>query len=252
MEECLLEIQDRQQLIALQFYLKDFFQKVSGGYYNYNHYKVLKDKILKSKATACVVNFNYDTLFENSIGGSKWEEIDHYIRGNIKVVKVHGSCNWSYVLKKDVEDDNRYGISDSYEYLKEYPATVLQNMYHDKRIAQSSSTSSIHQFPVIAIPTFNTKQFFCPDHHISELKVAMHQIDRVLIIGWKAGDIHLIKMMEDNITQPVAIAVVGGSRAGIKEVRDKLSNIKNATFSMEVVGFSNFIKSKECTTFFGV
>ena len=259
LEESLSQLQNnasvnkhaQQQLIALRFYLKEFFQKISARHHPVNNYKALIARVRASAAPkALVVSFNYDTLFEQSVGWQENDNIDHYIRGDIKLIKIHGSCDWSYISKKDAEEDSFERIKSSFEYLKMYPQHKMATPYHDKHIGRYRA-KRFHEFPALAIPLPGTKSFICPEHHVERLRRDLGAVDKVLIIGWKAGDTEFVEFLKENLSQPVQATIVSGSAQGLKEVESKLGSLKNFEFSAQVVGFSNFIAGVESNTFFG-
>lgn len=198
-----------------------------------------------------MVSFNYDTLFEQSVGWQENENIDlnHYIRGKIKLIKIHGSCDWSYISRRDAKEDSLDMIKNSFEYLKAYPRHKMETPYHDKFVAQR--TERFHEFPALAIPLPGTKSFICPPLHMEILKRDLGSVDKVLIIGWKVGDTEFVEFLKSNLTQPVKTIIVSGSDQGLKEVESNLSKLKNFEISARVTEFSNFIAGVESNTFFG-
>lgn len=245
LEECLRDIKNHEQLVAFRFYLKNFFRKFP--YYPRNNYCLLVDHIKRtSTQKACVVSFNYDTFFDRAIGAD-FTEMPSYIYGKIQLVKVHGSCNWSYVHRSDFQEIGLVS-DDPYEYLKSTPQYKPGEPYTDDKIA--TLPVGMMGFPAIAIPTGETKTFVCPISHIEALKKSMREVDRILIIGWKAGDPHLLKLMEECITQPVSIVIVSGTLAGADKIWEQLINIKHKKLLGKIEGFSKFVLDPLLDTFF--
>lgn len=252
LEECMNEFPSPSQQIAFKFFIKDLFESISeSSYWHINNYKALKDRIVQGGFRACIATFNYDTLLEKSMGVD-WEKLDEYIQGDIAIIKLHGSCNWSYVHERNTEDEKLRGIKNSFDYLKISPDTKIGKIYTDKRINKLDPSNKYHRFPIIAIPTTSTKEFVCPQNHLDILANFLHATDKILIIGWKAGDSQFINFLEKNIEKQVSVGIVNGTGEGIRTVREKLSHIKKLNLDfIHAKGFSNFIGGNESLTFFG-
>ena len=78
--------------------------KISNEYFEegLSNYDILMDQAYEytiSKSTdVCIVTFYYDTLLDKSferVYNSKIKSVDDYLAQRIKILKVHGSCNWS-------------------------------------------------------------------------------------------------------------------------------------------------------------
>jgi hypothetical protein len=95
-----------QEVMALTFYLQSLFKIVSSeiGDQRGNNYEMLVDECrsyleLHPDESVIFATFNYDSLLEQSIPLPYSEsELSPYVEGRIKVIKLHGSSNWSYYL----------------------------------------------------------------------------------------------------------------------------------------------------------
>ena len=71
-----------------------------------------------ANSQACFVNFNYDLLLEKNIFNiEKMDDIDDYINGRMKVIKIHGASNWfkpigtGYPEDRDFQNGKDYFIT---------------------------------------------------------------------------------------------------------------------------------------------
>ncbi len=241
-----------QQLIAFQFYLHKLFQKISDefGRQSANNYNVLINQINDNGGNACIVTTNYDLLLEQNLYDVINENISSYIKGSIKVIKLHGSCDWMYSL--DV-----FGgppIKNSYDYLINYQFGATRNLFPRRITSHNVQVDGriVHLCPAIAIPLPGKGDYICPPSHIDELKKALSKTDRILIIGWRANDTNLISLIEEHIGHYVEVTIIAGGQEAAKEVKAKLEHIKNLSFASGLSNqtFTQFIQSGYYENFF--
>ncbi len=269
-EECLTHISEnlgsgnhrKLQLIGLMFYLRDFFSLLSENPDTKSRYRVLKNHINDYGGRACVVNFNYDTLFEKSLDGAI-SRIGDYVNGNIKVFKPHGSHDWAYVTRIYTDELRLLDDTSSYSYLKNNPDHFDSlrrqgaNPYHIDEITKNATQNTrLLNFPAIAIPIRKKDHFVCPTEHIQRLKRELESVSKILIIGWSGKDPLLIEMME-SINKKAPIFIVSKDEEGALEVAANIkevspSLIENLSFHYMKSNFAGFIGSKECETFFAL
>lgn len=240
-------IRGRAQLLALQFYLQDLFHDISeSSYHPINRYSALINHIDRSGGKACIISFNYDTLLEKSFVGNFPKNIDSYVNGDIKVIKLHGSHDWFYEADSSIGSSPRQHL----DFLTKHPEYLDNLRKKDFPPTHLKQLGAPHRFPAIAIPLPEKQAFVCPSSHIRVLLQEMPVVDKILVIGWKAGDPALVELLKNYITQPVTAVIVSGSTEDSRKIRGRLEGINNITFSSEYVGFGAFMGSKECQTFF--
>lgn len=264
------------QLIELIFYLGELFQTISDTFNNSpgNNYSGLIGEIRDNGGKACIVTFNYDSLLESNLGNQlipgKHKLLD-YIQNDIQIIKMHGSCEWSYVsgkYDKYDQDDiefagglakylgekpySVYGIENDSQNKKTKPEIIpqrnfkkdMKNIYDDDIIIES--------YPALAIPVRTKHSHVCPDSHIEELKESLRSAEKILIIGWKASDENLLEIFEEVITHPIEFTIVAGKGSDTAEIikgniREK---VKTARFKIVDQGFTGFMGSEACDDFF--
>lgn len=286
MEECLTKIKNNKnekqfiQLIGLQFYLQDLFREISNNYYrDKNNYKHLIDVIRSSNEIrgACIVNFNYDLLLERELPYHPIKTIDSLIRDDeIKVIKIHGAYNWGYVFKDltlehAFEGNSREFIKQRLQELAPLNNGILfkHPLNRDKKrndrylkedqvykyMENVEDESETRYFsPAVAVPLTN-KSWVCPDEHTEELKTALEETDRILIIGWSANDsmlLDLIKQKFEKRDNKPIIYIVSADEESAIEIKKKMKDIIPDSFikTSNKKGFAKFMGSEECDKFF--
>ena len=246
------------QLIALRFYLRKLFTSISDNYYRpVNYYRKLLNIIDDAGEVSCFVNFNYDLLLEKNINKIITSlDIDDYIAGNKKVIKIHGACNWFYQMEDDFSLKTAYK---HFSFFAENFVKFIREERPDKKISIINEDISwngtivkgdrrSHYLPALAVPATTKANYVCPDSHIDELKRILVATDRILIIGWQANDSYLVSLITKIIEKPVKVTIV--TRTSSQRIQDKLSGNSNLSFKPLGMDFSTFMRSEELMIFF--
>jgi len=244
----------KEQFISLEFFLKDTFEWVSKQSNPINNYQALITKIKDyNEGKASVITFNYDSLLEQSITDEKYVDINHYLSNNIQIIKPHGSHDWAYMSDKNNLDYQWEGCITDCDYYKKHPEYLSQLRQigaHPYHTNQLKNHSNLAIFPAIAVPLSNKDTFVCPERHTLQIKTVLKNADKILIIGWKAGDKILVDLIEKNINKQVPVTIVTEKKESSEEVASNLRHIKNLNFRLVNSGFSGFISSDEINVFF--
>lgn len=256
------------QLVSLIFYLSDLFHVISNEYYfRTNHYKDLLQKIDHyCNSEACFVNFNYDLLLERALeehprASFSWKSIDSYISNQVQVIKIHGACNWRY-NPRVISSKNEFASAESY-FINNAEITINKGGEAEifpfcKELSENSYSPEFNEglnnwtisLPALALPLKEKGNYICPDSHIKSLEQALSSVDRVIIIGWSAGDSFLIELLNKALSdRKLPIAVVGG-----KSTKDKVLPRLGESLAKKVEfigqdGFSDFMRSGKCEEF---
>ncbi len=244
------------QIVILQIYLQELFGKISANFQKVNHYKTIQGRISDCfSGGACVVSFNYDTLFENSIIGNPFNKIRSYINGPIELIKPHGSHDWRYVRRLDSWDFDEY--KNAYSFLKQNPGYFEESSrgeymtpYHYE---EANKRPEFLHLPALAVPLPNKQKWICPETHIQRLKQALEKIDRILIIGWRAADSNLLDLIATHVNKNVRAWIVSGTNESASEIASNIS--KKTGLQCQIspessAGFSGFIDSPSYNSFF--
>lgn len=250
-EQCLENLSDHDQRSGLLLYLGDFFWKKSNDDRVKslpNNFKALVEIIKKSPVGgANFVTFNYDLLLEKAVDSSlnQFFNLQDYISRPIRVIKIHGSCDWYRLINQSAKD--------IYTALKQRSNIFNSNDQILTKRWLSQKDSGAQQFfhvPVIAIPITSTKSYTCPQEHINVLTEALPATKKVLVIGWKAGDPFLLEKLK-TINEPVDLIVVSGNKHYAEDVANIVKkHLKVKNLILFEGGFSDFIGSDECSIFF--
>ncbi|MEP7166424.1 MAG: hypothetical protein ABI758_00415 [Candidatus Woesebacteria bacterium] len=256
----------RTQVMALRFYLAELLNKVSFYHFRHtNNHLHLINEINNRGGNACVVNFNYDTLFEKNISNiNLGNNIDDYISGPIKVIKIHGAHNWRYIpkidsLKRDVYEyfmSDTEIRSDDYREREVFPIVIkrfnyraidsfsLNEAYREHKENGFREGQWLYYLPAIAIPIGTKGNFICPKSHIDSLIEQIKETDRILVIGWRAQDEYLLSLLKEHLHDNVKLTIVsnGGLSAQdyVKRFR-VVDQIKITDMYFPNQGYTNFM-----------
>ncbi|MDP3764129.1 MAG: hypothetical protein Q8Q95_00720 [bacterium] len=163
-EECVENWGDYEQRIALLLYLGDYFYKKSNDKQIEglpNNFLALIDLIRKSTAKEVnFVTFNYDLLLEKAIDPTlqKFFNLPDYISDQIRIIKIHGSCDW-YSLMSQVSDNIYSALKQHSEFFSKPNREILTKRWLNQK---NSGANQYFHVPVISIPTTSTKSYSCP------------------------------------------------------------------------------------------
>jgi len=244
--------------ISLLFYISDLFGIITQKYYQANNnYGALLKMLGFYGNKAVFVNFNYDLLFERSLGLSGVKSIDELLNGDFPVIKIHGASDWYWSYEVSLWEDEKkscYEIAlNNAEFFlnpgeKKKNWKLVINKSTDPRRMLAINVNGLQGFsylPALALPLVGKNNYICPDSHIEFLKQRIGEIDRILIIGWKIGDPFLRDLIISELKlRKIPIAYVSGSSA--KDITDSLhENIKSNIQLINNKGFSNFLSIDE-------
>jgi SIR2-like protein len=276
-ETVLRELQDEAevyperhcQLMAVRYYLHTALWECESKWKiaskNVTNYKALLDQINRWRRpdeAVCLVTFNYDTLLEDATPavGLTIAKLEDYISGNpsYKVFKLHGSVNWARgvatpspyakggqvsgnawsVAWNHIERAASLDITDQFVRIDQYPVGLFEER--------------IGLVPAIAIPVEKKTDFECPQSHLNELKRLLPQVDRLLLIGWRATEDHFLTLLRDNLKGPLLAQVVAGAE---NEARNIARSLQDGPFSGLTVrweyapaGFTDFVVNRRAET----
>ncbi|MFZ3015496.1 MAG: hypothetical protein WA101_00645 [Minisyncoccia bacterium] len=226
-------IELQQQFVALAFYLQELFEKISIEdsseevirKHEFNNYQILINNIYRyCSGNACIVTFNYDSLFERNLRDKAPSKMSDYIQNSIKIIKLHGSHNWVYVNHKEYLPHGSIGLS-AFQVSYKYPDFFIKIKddgrmpEHQPSMKKMIGSENYLTFPAIAVPLTGKDTYICPPAHIAILERELDNIDRILIVGWKAGDKKLLETIKKHPSfRQCKILVISGSFQGAKKI----------------------------------
>lgn len=224
LEQELDKVQDRAEagdenaairLMALRFYLREVLSgcsehwpEAANGATNYHWLVGRLDEWARDHDDLVVyVTFNYDTMLELAFGDILQEPIrslDTYVsHPRAHVYKVHGSVNWGQKTHRvpPFTDDERSWVINS-------AATLPAPGPIEMRTNWSSGVQGEAWVPALAVPIESKSAFVLPDHHRERLVVDLQEVDRVLVVGWRATEQHFLKLVADHVVKDLRGVVV--------------------------------------------
>jgi hypothetical protein len=255
-------------LMSFRLYLQELFREITQNYFDKrsNYCGLLSEIQDHSNNCAWIVNFNYDLLLERQVFDVYgMSDVDDYVNGSIKVIKIHGACNWFRVLGRgqttdvDFKTGKDYLIQNAQKiFLGEadpqtqtvLPRPIIKNVTSDWEFFEPVEfwpfpDTVKYYVPDIALPLHEKRDFVCPNEHIQKLEKQLPTIDRVIIIGWKAADEFLLNTISSELKgRNVPVFVVSGKSSGgiAKRVSDKYG-LRCISLGQT---FTDFLKTGNC------
>ncbi len=142
------------------------------------------------------------------------DSLDSYVADPAyKLVKPHGSLNWSHQIATQ-------GITD----LANQPEAIAAWLIaHAPEVAPAPQFSFSKEaifalrpntnppdvlWPAIALPVAGKAEFECPEPHMNALDACIPKVSKLLTIGWRGAEQHFLKRLVGKI--PVVSALVVG------------------------------------------
>jgi len=191
-----------------------------------NYGTLLADIAVAGIKEACFVSFNYDTLFEDALPtiGVTIDSLDAYVaHPAFKVVKPHGSLNWSHQLPTrtvfiEPPDAARWLIAQA----PELNPSAEFKFYRAPRFALGT-VEATGLWPAIALPVARKLDFECPEPHMNALDACVPKVSKLLTIGWRGAEQHFLKRLAGKPRRRVSTLVVGRDRKDAEEIGATLS-----------------------------
>lgn len=222
-----------KQLAAVRYYLQFMLWECE---YRWNrdtaqgvtNQKTLLDQIerwRKPGEQVCLVTFNYDTMLETALESLdiKIADLPDYVASDTyKLIKLHGSVNWGRQVRvsEDLRSKNSWGTvdtlidnADSLDITQDYRLTDQHPIARD---------GGAVLFPALAIPVESKLDFECPDEHLETLKAMIPQVDKLMIIGWRAAETPFLELLAAGLQQPIRGLVVAGDADAAVETANRL------------------------------
>ncbi len=130
------------------------------------------------------------------------------------------------------------------------------NPRHKNELKTESRIGDIHylKLPALALPLTGKDKYVCPTSHTQALEIALREVDRVLIIGWRAGDKLLLETLKKHLRpEKYNILVVSNGVESAKEIVNRIkgafsthyANINANIAAYKGRGFSGFVSDEK-------
>lgn len=190
------------EIMAVRYYLRQVIDTCSSKWLEITHrttnYHFLVSRLdrwaRERNERVLYVTFNYDTLLEHACrqAGSYITDLASYIsHPRLKVFKPHGSTNWAHHISFQIPpnlNDRDYVIQNAGTL--EIPATI--EIRDDWRVGIRGQ----EWIPALAVPIESKGEFECPAAHIEALEKMLPEVNRVLIIGWRATEDNFVELLK--------------------------------------------------------
>ena len=119
----------------------------------------------------------------------------------------------------------------------------------DEAVSDRES-QSLH-YAAIAIPTQKKSDFECPAAHIQVLDDCIRKAERILVIGWRGAEQHLLDKLNFLPGMAIPVLIVGASEDGTRETATSLSSVglTDSRIDRFTDGFTNFLKTDDLADF---
>lgn len=226
-----------RQLAAFRFYLREIITETCDAWWQHAHgitnYHVLIERVeswrYPREERVCVVTFNYDTLLERAVAdvlNLKISGLSDYIGPNDwkwTIVKLHGSVNWGRIVSPNNRTLGKTG-TEVERALIEYAAEIRpadEYVWLDKGEGVIEDARVL--LPALAIPTTVKPSFECPREHLERLRMLLPEVDRVLVIGWRATEAHFLALWQGVVSHAVTGFIVNGSSEEATQTAQRLA-----------------------------
>jgi hypothetical protein len=254
-----------KQLMAVRYYLQYVFsqsedawvREVAGDITNYRALLDQIDRWRNNDQPICIVTFNYDRLIEHALSGTgiAIAQLSDYIASpRFKLFKVHGSYNWVRPIRAKALPVDHGGHQWTATNLVIENAAALE--FSDQFVIATEYPSGFHGSdfvaPAIAIPLEDKVGFECPSDHLALLEELLPNTDRLLVVGWRATELHFLRMLSAGLTAPISGHIVCGDAKAGEETAERLrvAGVRGE-YRVSDNGFTDMITRRELDSFLG-
>jgi hypothetical protein len=222
-----------RHLLALRFYLWDLIHTETQHWWTqlhgFTHYADLLARLgvwrHETDSTVALVTFNYDQLLDLSlqgqVGGLELTSFDDYVaRSDWRLYKLHGSVGWARVIRTShpgppgdvnalIARGDRLDFANA-----ELRPVSWQEAVEPSEVAVAA--------PGVAVPTNRKQDFECPGEHLSRFREDVSEVQRLLLIGWRAAEPLVQDILAERISPGYRLGICDISDEGISDIRSRL------------------------------
>lgn len=236
-------------LLAIRYYIVRVIQECatdwSRRHGNVTNYRILFSQLerwrRRNNDKGLLVTFNYDWLLEAALrsSGRQLNQIQEYVsRDDYRLIKPHGSTLWFRGVHTKV-------AGGEHALLDVAPTLDLTS----GPITQGPPPGFISAVPAIAIPTQTKTTFECPPEHIEALEEWLPEVDRILVLGWRAQERQFLDLCKKHLSTKTGIEglVVSASQESAEGTVSELQHVlpKACLHPSGAAGFSTFVDSED-------
>jgi hypothetical protein len=204
----------------LRFYLQQIIWDAGYNWASAAHqltnYVVLADAIERWRSEnneeVTYITSNYDLILEEALRPFiRFRAFDDYVTGPTKLIKAHGSVDWGHATTMPTKvaggDLRELLVHEAPERALDAVGWYRFSAYSNSHPAGGRQATSELLYPALALPTTGKAGFECPPDHIEAMEAALAQVSRMLVIGWRAQEQHLLGLL-DRVDREVQAQVV--------------------------------------------
>ncbi len=259
-------IERRRQLTAVKYYLRDVIELCQKNWSHHtsglSNYQAFLDQVsVGSDHRICFVTFNYDTLLEQALReidvpvGGMGDYISHVKYG---LIKLHGSTDWVHWVPRGAMNTQNAALGGlnhgshskalANGLIRAAPNTDVDCVVdHSASVGRQERWRVAWPLPALAIPTVSKHTFVCPPEHLDHLKALIPQVAEIIIVGWRGGESHFLKLVKEGLTRPVRILAACGSAGDSKEPYTRMTAagvpLDAGNSQLLPIGFSDLVVS---------
>lgn len=218
-----------RELISLSYYLAELFTSVSNNFFEGdNNYIRLITEMNNHLIKSYVINFNYDLIFEHS-AGKDLSSIDEYINGDVKILKIHGACNWVYApvtnrgnTYTNAEDFFADKADTYFDFFKNIPVSIRKSTSYLEKVENGIGRhDALMYMPAVAVPLNKKTLHVCPATHIENFDNDLGSFDRVIIIGWRGTDSFITNKLKEKLGEKRLTTFIVANKPNVSQTNEK-------------------------------
>lgn len=269
-----------QQLVAARLYLRASLRQISeswsGRCHGLTSYSWLNDVLhgvrQQTGDDLCYVTFNYDRLLDEAVErlyGVRFGSVGDYVDAvpGVEVHKLHGSLDWVWPRpdmgdwasgNPDVQARSLLLAGAVNRSADEGETFVVERADHRSEFRRRRRSTGlvapmgwiVPHVPALAIPVRKKYSLVLPEVLVERMKRRLEATTRLIVIGWRAQEDHVLGLLRDHLRANRATLVVDRDMA---EAAVRARTLVDAAVPVgEVVtarlGFSD-LRAEEITTF---
>jgi len=205
-------VETRRQLLALRFYLREaianqtasWMQQIAG----LTHYGRLLRRIGDWRAEVgeqvVLITLNYDEMLDVALEEqlateAPFTNVAGYVeRDDWKLCKLHGSTDWIRRIRLPglaTDADNATCAIASAEALDLTAGEIVRQSLPEA-VTEIDDFEVELSVPAIAVPTTGKTTFETHQSHIEAFETAVPNVDRLLLVGWRGAEQHVLTRLK--------------------------------------------------------
>lgn len=166
-----------------------------------------------------------------------------------QLIKLHRSVNWARVFQTRASYHNNNPWTVVRDHIERAASLEISNVFvQTDQHPCGLFENGLGLVPAVAIPVEQKAYFECPETHLRELERLLPQIDKLLLIGWRASEDHFLELLRKHLKGPILAQVVAGSEGEARNIARGLQEgaLSHITVHWEhaPAGFTDFIVNR--------